>query len=77
MAAMQLLDISIDKGKFIDNIFDKYDTFNFHIFKMPSIISNIPSIIFYSSTMSGFVRIARSTLLLRDFLPVAKTYWIE
>ena len=35
---------------------------------MPSITSNIPSIIFYSSTMSEFVRIAGSTLLLKDFV---------
>ena len=39
---------------------------------MPSITSNIPSIIFYSSTLSEFVRIAWSTLLIKDFFSVAK-----
>ena len=62
------LGISIDKGKFIYKMFGKRDTFNFQIFRIPSI--TIPSIIFYSS-LSDFVRIARSTLLHKDFLPVA------
>ena len=38
---------------------------------MPSITSNIPSIIVYSFTMSEFVKITGSTLLLKNFLPVA------
>ena len=62
------LGISIDKGKFIYKMFGKRDTFNFHIFRMSSI--TIPSIIFYSS-LSDFVRIAKSTLLHKDFLPAA------
>ena len=53
-------------------MFDKEDAFNFHIVRMPSITSIIPYIILYSSTMSEFIRIARSTLLLKEFLPVAK-----
>ena len=53
-------------------MFDKWDAFKFHIFRMPSIISNIPSIIFYIFSMSEFVIIARSALLLKDFLPAAK-----
>ena len=65
------LDISIDKGKFTCKMFHKRDTltFMFSTF-MPS--SNIPFIIFYSSTMSEFVTIARSTLLLKGILPGAK-----
>ena len=50
------LDISLDKAKLIHTIFDKRDAFNFHIVRMPSVITNIPSIIFYSSTLSDFVR---------------------
>ena len=46
-------------------MFDKWGTF---IARMPSITSNIPSTNFYSSTMSDFVRIARSTNLL-DGMP--------
>ena len=64
------LDISIDKVKFIYKMTDKQDAF--HLVRIPSITSNTPSIIFYSFTMSQFVRIARSTLLLKGFLPKAK-----
>ena len=80
------LDISIDKEKFIYKVLDKLDTFNFNIVRMPSITSNIPSIIFCSSTMSEFV-ITRSTLsethpwifnLLRCMIKcVSKTYYIR
>ena len=66
------LDISIGKSKFIYKMFNRVYRFNFHIVRMPSITSNLPSINFYSSTLLEFVRIARSTLLLKDFLPVAK-----
>ena len=45
------VDISIDKGKFILKMFDKQDAFNFHIVRMPSVTSNIASIVFYSSAM--------------------------
>ena len=46
------LDISIDKRKFM---FDKRYAFNLHIVRIPSITSNfLPSISFYSSTMSEF-----------------------
>ena len=39
---------------------------------MPPIISNVPSITFYSSTVSKFVKMAWSVLRLRDFLPAVK-----
>ena len=53
-------------------MFDKRAAFNFYIVRIPSITSNILSIICYSYTMSEFVRIGRSTLLTKDFLPIAK-----
>ena len=62
------MDISIDKGKFIYKMFDKLDFFHFQTVRMPSITSNIPSIIFHLE----FAGTARSTLLLRDLLPAAK-----
>ena len=37
---------------------------------MPDLSGNIPSHVFYGSVMSEFLRIARSTLLYSDFLPV-------
>ena len=53
-------------------MFDKWEASNFHIVRMLSITSIIPCITFYSSTMPEFVRITRSTLLLKEVLPVAK-----
>lgn len=41
--------------------------------RMPSVASNLPSIIFYSFTMLEFVRTAMLALLSNDFLPAAKT----
>ena len=38
---------------------------------MPDLSGNIPLHVFYGSVMSEFLRIARSTLLYTDFLPVA------
>ena len=38
---------------------------------MPDLSGNIPEHVFYGSVMSEFLRIARSTLLYVDFLPVA------
>ena len=67
------MDISIDKGKFINKMFDQQNTSDFHVVRMPSITSNIPSIIFCSSTWSEFVKIFRSPLFLKDFLPVVKS----
>ena len=64
--------IFIDKGKLIYKMLDKKKTFNFEIVRVPSVTSNILFIIFYSFTMSEFVIIAGSTLLLKNFLLVAK-----
>ena len=49
--------------------FDKRDAFKCHIIRIPS---NIPPTTFYCSALSEFVRIARSTSLLKISLPVAK-----
>ena len=51
---------------------DKKETFNFEIVRVPLVTSNTLSIIFYSFTISEFVIIAGSTLLLKNFLLVAK-----
>ena len=66
------LDISLVEGRFIYKLFDKRDSFPFFIVRMPYICSNIPSSIFYSALVGEFLRIARSTLLLHDFLPKTK-----
>ena len=62
------LNISVNKGKLIYKMSDKRDTFNFQIHRTPSVTSNVPFISFYSSTMSEFVRSARSTLLLNQMI---------
>ena len=53
-------------------LFDKRDAFPFSIVRIPHIDSNIPQRIFYSAFVGEFLRIARSTLLLEDFLAKAK-----
>jgi len=66
------LDITVKDGVFVYKLFDKRDEFPFSIVRMPHMDSNIPQIIFYSALVGEFLRIARSTLLLDDFIPKAK-----
>ena len=63
------LDIQIVEDLFIYKLFDKRDEFPFSIVRMPDLSGNIPSFIFYGSIMSEFLRIARCTRLISDFLP--------
>lgn len=65
------LDITISEGRFIYKLYDKRDDFPFSIVRMPHIDSNIPEAIFYSSLVGEFLRIARSTLLVKDFVDKA------
>ena len=65
------LDIRIVDGKFIYKLFDKRNDFPFFIVRMPDYTGNIPFHVFYGSVMSDFLRIALSTMLYEDFLPVA------
>ena len=67
------LDITIKENKFIYKLYDKRDDFPFSIVRMPFMDSNIPESVFYSSLIGEFLRIARSTLLLRDFIEKAST----
>ena len=66
------LNITIKVGTFIYKLFDKRDSFPFSIARMPHIESNILQTIFYSKVKLEFLRIACSTLCLRDFIPKAK-----
>ena len=66
------LDISIADGIYVYKLFDKRDDFPFTIVRMPDLNGNIPSNMFYGSIMSEFLRIARCTLLLSDFVPRAR-----
>ena len=66
------LDISITNCSYIYKLFDKRDDFPFTIVRMPDLCGNIPSNMFYGSILSEFLRIARCTLLLSDFIPRAR-----
>ena len=65
------LHIRIQDGIFVYGLYDKRDDFPFFIVRMPHRDSNIPESIFYSALVGEFLRIARSSLLLLDFLPKA------
>ena len=66
------LDIQIVDGIFVYKLFDKRDDFPFSIVRMPDLSGNLPSFVFYGSIMSEFLRIARCTRLVADFLPRAQ-----
>ena len=69
------LDISVIDGTFIYKLFDKRDDFPFTIVRMPDLSGSIPSHVFYGSIMSEFLRIARCTLRLSDFIPKASALY--
>ena len=69
------LDILVVDNIFVYKLFDKRDDFPFTIIRMPDRSGNIPSHVFYGSIMSEFLRIARCTLLLSDFLPRANSLY--
>ena len=69
------LEISVVNDKFIYKLFDKRDKFPFTIVRMPDPSGNIPSYVSYGSIMSEFLRIARCTLLLSDFIPRASSLY--
>ena len=66
------LNIIIKEGTIIYKLFGKRDCFPFSIVRMSHIESNIPLNVFYSAITGGFLRIASSTLCLRDFISKAK-----
>ena len=66
------LDIIIIEGTFVYKLFGKRDCFPFSIVRMSHMESNIPHNVFYSAITGGFLRIASSTLCLRDFMSKAK-----
>ena len=61
----------LDPDKFTCRLLDKRHNFKLQIV-MRLLPVTFPSLIFYGSIMSKFVRVARSTLLLKDFFPVVK-----
>ena len=71
------LDILVKEDIFVYKLFDKRDDFPFSIVRMPDLTGNIPSSMYYGSIMSEFLRIARCTLLLSDFVPRAKKLFLR
>ena len=67
--------ISVVDNVFVYKLFDKRDDFPFTIVRMPDLSGNLPSYVFYGSVMSEFLRIARCTLLLSDFIPRANALY--
>jgi hypothetical protein len=63
------LDIRVEDGQFVYKLYDKRDAFPFSIVRMPYLCSNIPKQIFYSALVGEFLRIARATLFVSDFIP--------
>ena len=63
------LDIWVEEGQFVYKLYDKRDAFPFSIVRMPYLCSNIPRKIFYSALVGEFLRIARATLRVSDFIP--------
>ena len=65
------LEINIVDAIFVYKLFDKRDDFPFFIVRMPDLGGNIPNHVFYGAIMSEFLRIARCSLLYKDFLKSA------
>ena len=67
------LDICISDNKFHTKLYDKRDSFGFHICRLPFKDSNIPRRMFYSSACAEILRICRASSSLADFIVSAKT----
>ena len=62
------IETNIENSIFVYKLYDKRDDFPFSIVKMPYLSSNIPYNIFYNTILSEILRIARCSLLYKDFL---------
>ena len=66
--------MKVNEGTVIKKLFKKRDSFSFSIVRMLHIESNIPQKKFYYPIKGEFLRIARSTLCFRDFIPKTKEF---
>ena len=66
------IETNIENSIFVYKLYDKRDDFPFSIVKMPYLSSNIPYNIFYNTILSEILRIARCSLLYKDFLLKAR-----
>ena len=67
------LELSIIDRKFNIKLFDKRDAFPFAIVRMPFILSNMPSTIFYSSIGAEILRISRASNNVDHFILASQT----
>ena len=63
---------TVSNNIFVYKLFDKRDAFPFSIVRMPFLSSNIPYNIFYNTILSEILRIARCSLLYKDFIVKAR-----
>ena len=61
------LDITIKDGIYVYKLFDKRDTFSFHIVRKPSLCSIIPSRIFYATILSETCELLEPLYFLKIF----------
>ena len=67
------LNISIKERMFQTKLYDKRDTFGFHICRLPFRESNLPKRMFYSSASAEILRICRATSFHADAVSSAKS----
>lgn len=61
------MDIQIIDGKFVTKLYDKRDSYNFDIVRLPYKNSNMPSKMFYNTIGAEVLRICRTTSRYGDF----------
>ena len=61
------LDIKIIDNKFVTKLYDKRDSYNFDIVRLPHKCSNIPSKMFYNTLGAEILRICRATSVFDPF----------
>jgi hypothetical protein len=68
------LEIEIIDRKFDYKLYDKRNSYDFHIVRFPYRKSNIPSKVFYGSIGAEILRIARATLKYDNFIQSVKPF---
>ena len=66
------LDIKVIDGEFVSKLYDKRNSYDFHIVRFPHKCSNIPTKMFYSTILAEILRIAKATSSYQNFIQSAK-----
>jgi len=61
------LDVEIIDNKFVTKLYDKRDSYNFEIVRLPHKCSNIPSNMFYNTLGAEILRVGRATSIFDPF----------